>query len=130
METDEGIVDDEGLARAIGVCNFHRRSSGGAPAQLADRADGESGELHPLLSQAPLRSFWQPERNSGRAYSPRGADGRQADPEFRSENIAAAHGKNVGPSDPAMDYQNRSFRLSNPPTGERMKKTWTFLTLP
>lgn len=105
-------IDDEGLARTLGVCNF-------MPADLK-RLHEETGawpavnqiELHPTWQQREVVAFCKEHGIAVEAYSPmaRGADLNAGNGTI--EKIAAAHGVSPSPGDSALAHRKRHHHHS------------------
>ncbi len=95
-----------GRARAIGVSNFqiHHLEATLRQAKIVPAVN--QIELHPYLSQKPLRDFCASKGIAVQAYSPLGGEGSEAirDPELKK--IADAHGKSPAQAMLRWDLQS------------------------
>ncbi|MCO7127113.1 aldo/keto reductase [Sporolactobacillus shoreicorticis] len=99
----------DGRARAIGVCNFHEHHLEDLLQDAAIMPAVDQIELHPLLSQVPLRNYCYKQGIAVEAYSPLGSGGLINHPTLKA--IGEKYGKTAAQVMLRWDVENEIITI-------------------
>jgi len=112
---------DEGLIRTIGVCNCHQHHLETLMEKCRIVPMINQIELHPLLSQKPLRDFCAENHIAVEAYSPTARMDKKLVEHPTLKRIALSHDKTVVQVILRWNYQNNVIPIIKSSNPERMK---------
>lgn len=111
---------EEGLIRAIGVCNFHQHHLEVLMENCRIKPMINQIELHPLLSQTSLRNFCEENNILVEAYSPTARMDKRLTEHSVLKEIAEKHNKTTIQIILRWDYQNHVIPIIKSSNKERM----------
>lgn len=111
---------EEGLIKVLGVCNFHQHHLETLFEHCRIKPMVNQLELHPLLTQKPLRDFCTQNGIIVEAYSPTARMDKKLTEHPTLKKIADDHGKNVVQIILRWDYQNRVIPIIKSANKQRM----------
>lgn len=111
---------DEGLIKSIGVCNFHVHHLEELLSICRIKPAVNQLELHPLLSQQPVRDFCNEQGIIVEAYSPTARMDKKLVEHPVLKSIAADHDKNVVQVILRWNYQNKVIPVIKSSNRNRM----------
>lgn len=112
---------DEGKIRVLGVCNFHQHHLEELFENCRIKPMVNQVELHPLLSQKPLRDFCSKNGIVVEAYSPTARMDKKLVKHPVLEEIANTHNKSVVQIILRWDYQNGVIPIIKSSNKDRMR---------
>lgn len=112
---------DEGKIRVLGVCNFHQHHLEELFENCRIKPMVNQVELHPLLSQKPLRDFCSKNGIVVEAYSPTARMDKKLVKHPLLEEIANTHNKSVVQIILRWDYQNGVIPIIKSSNKDRMR---------
>ena len=112
---------DEGKIRVLGVCNFHQHHLEELFENCRIKPMVNQVELHPLLSQKPLRDFCSKNGIVVEAYSPTARMDKKLVKHPVLEEISNTHNKSVVQIILRWDYQNGVIPIIKSSNKDRMR---------
>ena len=111
---------EEGLVRAIGVCNFHQHHLESLMSVAKIMPMVNQIELHPLLNQRPLVEFCKKNNILVEAYSPLARLDKNITENEVSKNLGKKYGKSITQIILRWDFQNGIISIPKSQSSDRL----------